>query len=96
MFGKKAPTAKMDEAVVRSINFEVTVADLARRSDVRAIESNDASNWLEGEEASRASPAAVEPGVAQVHAPEVWALGYTAYWAFILSALQRRGIRLGV
>lgn len=36
MFGKKAPTAKMDEAVARSINFEVTVADLARRSERRA------------------------------------------------------------
>lgn len=36
MFGKKNPTAKMDEAVARSINFEVTVADLARRSERRA------------------------------------------------------------
>jgi len=26
----------------------------------------------------------------------VWAVGYAAYWAFILSALQRRGIRLSV
>lgn len=36
MLGKKAPTAKIDEAVARSVNFEVTVADLARRSERRA------------------------------------------------------------
>src|SRR6185437_3214897 len=36
MFGNKAATAKVDEAVARSINFEVTVADLARRSERRA------------------------------------------------------------
>jgi hypothetical protein len=53
------------------------VQDLARRGDVSAIESNDGSNWLEGKEASATSPATVEPGVALVHAPEVWALGHT-------------------
>lgn len=36
MFGKKPPTAKIDETVARSINFEMTVADLARRSERRA------------------------------------------------------------
>jgi serine protease AprX len=53
------------------------VQELARRGDVSAIESNDGSNWLEGKEASATSPATVEPGVALVHAPEVWALGHT-------------------
>jgi type IV secretion system protein VirB8 len=36
MLGKKAPTARIDEAVAKSINFEVTMADLARRSERRA------------------------------------------------------------
>jgi type IV secretion system protein VirB8 len=36
MLGKKASTARIDEAVTRSINFEVTVADLAGRSERRA------------------------------------------------------------
>ena len=53
------------------------VEELARRADVSAIESNDRSNWLEGEEASGRSPATVEPGVTQVRAPQVWALGHT-------------------
>lgn len=36
MFGNKAATAKIDETIARSVNFEVTVADLARRSERRA------------------------------------------------------------
>lgn len=36
MLGKKASTAKIDEIVAKSVNFEVTMADLARRSERRA------------------------------------------------------------
>src|SRR6266508_1391927 len=57
------------------------VEALAERSDVESIESNDASNWLQGEErrsaGSSAAPETIEPGVIQVHAPAMWALGYT-------------------
>ena len=56
------------------------VEDLAARPDVGAIESNDRSSWL-GEGTQRhgtvRSPLTVEPGVSQVHAPDLWALGYT-------------------
>jgi serine protease AprX len=67
------------------------VQELARRRDVSAIESNARSNWLEGEEASGTSPATVEPGVVQVHAPEVWALGHTGQG--IVIANQDTGMR---
>ena len=36
MIGKKTSSKKIDEAVAQSISFEVTVADLARRSEKRA------------------------------------------------------------
>jgi type IV secretion system protein VirB8 len=36
MQGRKVSTAKVDEAVTRSVNFEVTVADLAKRNERRA------------------------------------------------------------
>ncbi|RUL66568.1 type IV secretion system protein [Dyella dinghuensis] len=36
MLGKKTPTPKIDEAVTKSINFELTIADIARRSERRA------------------------------------------------------------
>lgn len=36
MFNRSSSSKKIDEAVARSINFEVTVADLARRSERRA------------------------------------------------------------
>lgn len=36
MLGKRVSTAKIDETVARSVNFEVTVADLAKRSERRA------------------------------------------------------------
>src|SRR5439155_20541072 len=56
------------------------VEDLAARSDVEAIEPNDPSDWLRGERRAAArpgSPETVEPGVTKVHAPDLWALGYT-------------------
>jgi type IV secretion system protein VirB8 len=36
MFGKKRVTAQVDTAVARAVNFEITIADLARRSERRA------------------------------------------------------------
>src|SRR5262249_21188371 len=62
------------------------VDTLAGRPDVKVIEANDASNWLEptaGVELDALAilkadrPNTVEPGPAQVHAPQVWALGVT-------------------
>lgn len=36
MFGKTTSTSKIDEAIAQSVNFELTVADIARRSERRA------------------------------------------------------------
>ncbi|MGY1459222.1 MULTISPECIES: virB8 family protein [unclassified Luteimonas] len=36
MFGRKTPTPQVESAVSRSVNFELTVADMARRSQRRA------------------------------------------------------------
>ena len=70
------------------------VEDLAARPDVGAIESNDRSSWLgEGTQRHGAvrSPLTVEPGVSQVHAPDLWALGYTGQGIVIGS--QDTGMR---
>ena len=69
------------------------VEALAARPDVSVIESNDGSSWIQAvaPEAGAASPDTVEPGVAQVHAPEVWALGYTGQG--IVIANQDTGMR---
>jgi hypothetical protein len=69
------------------------IQSLAARPDVKVIESNDPSNWLEADQAAIAEhsfdtvsmieslgpsePEAIEPGVSQVKAPNVWALGFT-------------------
>jgi hypothetical protein len=60
------------------------INDLAARSDVGAIESNDASKWITETHtpaATRSSksraPATVENGVMAVHAPDLWNLGFT-------------------
>ena len=59
------------------------VHDLAARSDVAAIETDDASKWIERDEIAKTgvtktqSPAAVEPGVVKVNAPQLWAMGFT-------------------
>ncbi len=63
------------------VNGDRSVVDqLAARSDVREIEASDRENWLQDVDAgapraSSSSPRTVEPGPAQVHAPQVWALG---------------------
>ena len=68
------------------------VEALAARPDVKAIESNGGGRWIEAEgHGARASPDSVEPGVALVHAPEVWALGYTGQG--IVIANQDTGMR---
>src|SRR5207344_487142 len=70
------------------------VEDLAARPDVDVIESNDRSSWLPDEEKNRSalrSPRTVEPGVSQVHAPDLWALGYTGQGIVIGS--QDTGMR---
>lgn len=36
MFNKKSPTRKVGEAVAKSVNYELTIADLAKRSERRA------------------------------------------------------------
>ena len=58
------------------------VNTIAARSDVKTLEASTKSNWLAHADASGPSkavdsPGTVEPGPAQVHAPQVWALGYT-------------------
>jgi serine protease AprX len=59
------------------------VDTLAARSDVKAIESNVAARGLLGSESSGTGPvqaaatATVEPGVALVNAPQLWAKGFT-------------------
>ncbi len=70
------------------------VEDLAARPDVAAIESNRSSGRLPNEERSSDTarlPQTVEPGVSQVHAPDLWALGYTGQ--DIVVANQDTGIR---
>ena len=62
------------------------VDNLAGRADVKMIEANDASNWLEstaGVELDSLAilkadrPNTIEPGPVQVHAPDLWNLGFT-------------------
>lgn len=68
------------------------VEELASRADVKVIEANASAKWLQADAArSLAGPLAVEPGVAKVRAPEVWALGYTG--AGIVVGNQDTGVR---
>ncbi|MDQ2809753.1 MAG: S8 family serine peptidase, partial [Chloroflexota bacterium] len=58
------------------------VQNLAARSDVQAIEPNDAMLGIEppsiaDQSLSPTAPTAVEWGVANVNAPQVWAMGFT-------------------
>src|SRR6185295_4279406 len=66
---------------VKSAN-RILVEELAARQDVSKIESNKPQRWIEEPEVARAgnapqSPDAVELGVTNVNAPQVWALGFT-------------------
>src|SRR4029453_17603423 len=74
-----------NEIVVHS-GGRALVNSLAERPDVKVIEANDSSNWLEstaGVEFDTLAilradrPDTIEPGVAQVKAPNLWSLGYT-------------------
>ena len=67
------------------------VEDVADRSDVKVIESNASSRWIEDEPAAGDSPDTVEWGVANVRAPEVWATGNTGQG--IVIANQDTGMR---
>ena len=86
------------------------VEELAARPDVKLIESNARSNWLDATKAGYSfdslelissstpatatkadAPRVVEPGVMQVHAPDVWALGFTGQ--NIVIANQDTGVR---
>jgi len=58
------------------------VDTIAARSDVKTLEASTKSNWLAGVDTATPKaaphvPGTVEPGPAQVHAPQVWALGFT-------------------
>src|SRR6266540_447225 len=55
------------------------VEALADRSDVAAIEANDASNWIQGDQAlgSASAPEGIEPGVSKVNAPSLWSQNFT-------------------
>ena len=81
------------------------VQSLAARPDVKVIESNKPSNWLEADQAAIAensfdsvsmieasAPEVIEPGVNQVKAPNVWALGFNG--TGIVVGVQDTGVRL--
>ncbi|HSS20861.1 MAG TPA: S8 family serine peptidase [Pyrinomonadaceae bacterium] len=61
------------------------VDSLAARADVARVDSNTPMRWIEDPEVAKFgvtdpipnAPNAVEPGVANVNAPAVWALGFT-------------------
>ena len=67
------------------------VETLAARSDVRVIEPNVWSNWLSAERGQGDSPETIEPGVNQVKAPNVWALGFNG--TGIVIGNQDTGVR---
>ena len=83
------------------------VQSLAARPDVKVIESNKPSNWLEGDQSTIAEysfdsvkmieaqgpavPRTIEPGINQVKAPNVWALGFNG--TGIVIGNQDTGIR---
>jgi serine protease AprX len=69
---------------------------VAARSDVRIIESNKPTRWIEEPDVANYSPApdtalAIEWGVQRVNAPQVWALGHTG--TGIVIANQDTGMR---
>jgi serine protease AprX len=61
------------------------VEQLAARTDVARVDSNMPARWIENPEVAKFgvngseinAPTAVEPGVTNVNAPAVWALGFT-------------------
>ena len=69
------------------------VEDLADRSDVKVIESNAPSKWIQDEPARPQSdaPDIIEYGVNNVRAPEVWATGNTGQG--IVIGNQDTGVR---
>ena len=72
------------------------VDTLAARPDVQTLEASTKSNWLANADAPAPkktvdSPGTIEPGINQVHAPGVWALGHTGEG--IVIANQDTGMR---
>jgi serine protease AprX len=73
------------------------VSDLAARSDVGRIESNDASKWITDERPAKASsskgraPDTVEPNLVKVNAPQLWSMGFMGQG--IVIANQDTGMR---
>ena len=68
--------------IANAVSFEATsgaILSLADRSDIRIIGFDEERNWLpDGEESSPAiSNRAIATNVTQVHADQVWDLGYT-------------------
>jgi subtilisin family serine protease len=68
--------------IANALYFDATKAaiqDLARRNDIEIIGYAMEHNWIpDGEEATPASATReITPNVTQVHADQVWALGYT-------------------
>ena len=82
--------------VIMATGDRSVVNALAARSDVKSIESDDKANWLKSVDESGPSkaidsPDTIEPGINQVHAPAVWALGFTGQG--IVIANQDTGMR---
>ncbi len=68
--------------IANALYFDATktaIQDLARRNDIEIIGYAMEHNWIpDGEEAAPASGTReITPNVTQVHADQVWALGYT-------------------
>ena len=68
--------------IANALYFDATksaIQDLARRNDIEIIGYAMEHNWIpDGEEATPASATReITPNVTQVHADQVWALGYT-------------------
>ena len=72
------------------------VEAVAARPDIRAIESNDVTDWIQDEDTPESTDegnavAATTPGVNNVNAPPLWNLGYTGQG--IVVANQDTGMR---
>ena len=82
--------------VIMATGDRSLVDTLAARPDVQTLEASTKSNWLANADAPAPkktvdSPGTIEPGISQVHAPDVWALGHTGEG--IVIANQDTGMR---
>ena len=83
--------------VIMTSGDRALVDDLAARSDVTKIEASTKSNWLQGEArmAAKDSPGTIEPGINQVHAPQMWALEATNRAQLEKMGVTRESIKAG-